>query len=94
MILLGLRLPARLPATRATAKHAQRQRRERQAGLHRVVLQHHLQVDRQRDHQPAERNLLQCLRRDAEAEVRRPEQLGIDQRRLALALALDEPPGE
>ena len=87
-------MPGLLARDQRDDEHAQRERRERQAGLHRVVLQHHLQEDRQRDHQAAERDLLQRLRRDAEPEVLRLEEAGVDQRRLALALALDEPPGE
>jgi hypothetical protein len=59
-----------------------------------VVFQHHLQVDRERDHQAAKGDLLQRLRRDAKAEVLRLEKAGVDQCRLALALAPDEPTGE
>ena len=92
--------PARAAVARPLARRAarrrtcQRERREREAGLHRVVLEHHLQVDRQRDHQPAERDLLQRLRRDPEPEVLRREQADVEQRRLALALAPAQPPDE
>ena len=68
MIELGRRSPARFPARRATREHAQRQRRQRQAGLHGVVLEDHLQEDRQGDHQPAEGDLLHHLPRDPEPE--------------------------
>ena len=67
--------PARAAVARLAAgderdgEHRQRQRREREAGLHRVVLEHHLQVDRERDHHPAEGDLLQRLRLDPEPEV-------------------------
>ena len=94
MILLGLRLPAVFPASSATANMRERERRERQPGLHRVVLEHHLQEDRQGDHQAAERDLLQRLRRDAEPEVLRAKEAGVDERGLSLALALAQPPGE
>jgi hypothetical protein len=39
----------------------QRERREGQARLQRVVLQHHLQVDRQHDHRAAQGDLLEHL---------------------------------
>ena len=94
MILLGLRLPGLLPGEQRDREHAQRQGRERQPGLHRVVLEHHLEVDRERDHQAAERDLLQRLRRDPEAEVLRLEEAGVEKRGLPLALAPDEPPRE
>jgi hypothetical protein len=75
-------------------EHRQRQRRERQAGLQGVVFQHHLQVDRQGNHRPSERDVLQHLRRDAQPEQVVFEEVGIEQRRLALALAPDEPASE
>ena len=57
----------------------------RQAGLHRVVLEHHLQVDRQRDHHAAQRDLLEHLLGDARAEERLDSNKSrVDQRRLAL----------
>ena len=92
MILLGLRLPGPLAGEQRDREHAQRERRERQPCLERVVLEHHLEVDRERDHQPAERDLLQRLGRDPEPEVLRREEAGVEQRRLALALAPPEPP--
>ena len=61
MMLAGRRRPTRLPARIAVAEHRQRQRRERQAGLHGVVLQDHLQVDRQGDHRPSQRDVLEHL---------------------------------
>ncbi len=61
----------------------ERERREGETGLHRVVLEHHLQEDRQRDHRPAERDLLEHLPRDPEPEHLRSEQVGVEQRRLA-----------
>ena len=56
MIAAGRRPAARLPATSAVANIVSDSGRERQAGLQGVVLEHHLQVDRQRDHRPAERD--------------------------------------
>jgi hypothetical protein len=58
------------------------------------VLEDHLQVDRQRDHRAAERDVLQELRRDAELEQVGLEEVGIEEGRLALALAPDEPARE
>ena len=75
MMLLARRRPARLPASSAIREHAERQRRDRQAGLHRVVLEHHLQVDRERDHRAAEGDLLEHLLGDAEPEDLRLEQV-------------------
>ena len=93
-MLLGRRVPAFLPASRAIAEHAQRERRERQAGLHGVVLEHHLQVDRQGDHHAAERDLLERLTGDAEPEQGGAEQVRVEQRRLALTLASHQPVGQ
>ena len=76
------------------SEHRERQRGERQAGLQCVVLQHHLQVDRQGDHRAAQGDLLHQLSRDAQPEQLRREQIRVDQRRLSLALAAHEPPGE
>ena len=56
--------PGPLPGEQRDREHAQRQRREREAGLQRVVLEHHLQEDRQRDHRAAEGDLLQQLAAD------------------------------
>ena len=94
MILLGLRSAGPLPGQQGDREHAQRERCQREPCLERVVLEHHLEVDRERDHQPAERDLLQGLGRDSEPEVLRGEEAGVEQRRLALALALPEPPPE
>ncbi len=94
MILLGL-LAAELPACQQRdGEHAQRQGRDREARLQRVVLEHHLQEDRERDHQPAQGDLLEGLGRDPEAEVLRFEEDRVDQRRLAFALPTDDPPRE
>jgi hypothetical protein len=82
------------PRDERNGEHAQRERRDREPGAHRRVLEHHLQIDRQGDHQSAERDLLQHLPGDPQAEDRRLEQLGVDQRRLPLALAAQEPPRE
>ncbi len=75
-------------------EHAQGERRQRQTGLHRVVLEHHLEEDRQRDHQAAERDLLHHLLGDPAPEVGGPEQVGVEQGLLARALAPDQPGGE
>ena len=86
--------PGSRPASERDGEHAERQRRDRETGLHRVVLEHHLQVDRQHDHRPAEGDLLEHLAGDPEPEELRLEQVRIDQRGLACALAAHEPPGE
>ena len=75
-------------------EHAERQRGERQARLHRVVLEHHLQIDGQRDHHAAEGDLLEHLGGDPEPEALRGEQVRIDQRRGAGALAPHQPAGQ
>ena len=75
-------------------EHAQRKRRQRQTGLHGVVLEHHLEEDRQRDHHAAERDLLQHLLGNPDPEMRGPEQIRIQQGQFVLALAPDQPPGE
>ena len=75
-------------------EHGQRQGRQRQAGLERVVLEGHLEEQRQRDHRPAQGDLLQHLTRDPGGEVRVPEQVRVEQGHLPLALAPDQPPGE
>jgi hypothetical protein len=67
---------------------------EREPRLQGVVLEHHLEVDREGDHHPAERDLLERLAGDPQAEVLRLEQVGVDQRRLPLALAFPQPPRE
>ena len=94
MICAGRRFPARRPATSAAAEHGQRQRRQRQARLHRVVLQGHLEEERQGDHRTAEGDLLEQLPRDAGREVRRAEQVGVEQGDLLGALAAEQPPGQ
>ena len=76
------------------AEHAERERRQGQAGLHRVVLERHLQEDRERDHRAAERDVLQQLPRDPGREVREREQAGIEQGQLPLPLAPHEPVGQ
>ena len=69
MMPAGRRLPAFFPASNATPNIVKRQRGQRQTRLHGVVLQHHLQVDRQRDHGAAQRDLLQHLLGDPEPET-------------------------
>ena len=91
MMLAGRRVPAFLPASSAIAEHAERERSERQSRLHRVVLEHHLQEDRQRDHRATQRDLLEHLLRDAESEEFGLEQIGVDQRGLAFTLAAGQP---
>ena len=83
-MLAGRRFPALLAGEQRDREHAERQRRERQPGLHRVVLERHLQEERQRDHRPAEGDLLHHLLGDPDPEVREPEQVGVEQRQLAL----------
>ena len=94
MMSAARRFPARFPAISATREHAERQRGERQARLHGVVLEHHLQEDRQGDHRAAEGDLLGHLTGDAEPEVLGGEQRRVDQGRLAGAMAAHQPPGE
>jgi hypothetical protein len=91
MMLLGRRSPAFLPAEQRHAEHAQRERGERQAGLHRVVLEHHLQEDRQCDHRAAESYPLEHLLGDPVPEDLGSEEVGIQQCRFALTLAPHEP---
>ena len=54
---------ARRPSFReqGNGEHAQRERGDGQAGLHGVVLEHHLEIDRQGDHGATESDLLQHL---------------------------------
>ena len=82
------------PGQDRDSEHAQRQRRQRQPGLERVVLEDHLEVDRQGDHRPAQGDLLKTLLGDPEAEDLRREQVRVDQWQLALALLADEPAGQ
>ena len=83
-MLLGRRLPRLLPRQQGDREHAQRERGHRQTGLHRVVFEDHLQVDRQRDHHAAQGDLLEHLLGDAELEVLGLEQRGVQQCRLLL----------
>src|SRR4029453_2211421 len=94
MILLGASVAGLPPGQQRDREHAQRQRREREARLERVVLEHHLEVDRERDHHPAERDLLERLARDPEPEVLRREEADVEECRLALALPPLQPPHE
>ena len=94
MISAGRRPPDLASGEDRDGEHGQRERGERQARLQRVVLELDLQEDRQRDHRPAERDVLQHLPGDPEPEVREREQIRIEQRHLALAMAPHEPAGE
>ena len=80
-----------LPGEQGGDEHGQRQRRQREAGLQRVVLQVELEVDRQRDHQPAQGDVLQDALPDAEVEELLLEEIGVEERGLALALPPDQP---
>jgi len=71
-------------------EHAQRERRQGEARLHRVVLERHLKEDREHDHRAAQRDVLQQLARDPGGEVREPEQARVDQGRLPGPLAPHE----
>ncbi len=88
------------PTTRPPAghqrrrEHGQRQRGQGQARLQGVVLERHLEEQREGDHGAAQRDLLQHLARDPGGEVRMPEQVRVEQGHLARALAPDEPPRE
>ena len=92
----GGRPPVAQPTSRHERdhEHAQRQRRDGQAGLQRVVLEDHLKEDRERDHRPAQADLLEGLSGDPQPEMPGAEQVRIEQRDRVLALAPDEPPGE
>ena len=94
MMLAGAQVLGELPGGQRDGEHRERERRERQAGLHRVVLERHLQVQRQGDHRPAERDLLEDHRHGTDAEVLDLEQVGVEQDHLAGALAPHEPEGE
>ena len=61
MIVAERRFPAFFPATSAAANMVRDSGRQRQARLHRVVLQRHLEEQRQRDHRSAQRDLLEHL---------------------------------
>ena len=75
-------------------EHRQGERSDREARLQRVVLELDLQEDRQRDHRPAERHVLQQLPGDPDPEGRELEQVRIEQGHLALAMPPHEPAGE
>ena len=75
-------------------EHAQRERRDRESGLQRVVLEHHLQVDREHDHRAAEGDLLQQLAARSGSEHLRLEERRVEQRGLAAALATAQPEHE
>ena len=94
MIAAGRRSAGLLPDYHCRCEHRQRERGQRQAGLHGVVLQGHLEVERQRDHRAAQRDLLEHLTGDAGGEVRVPEQVRVEQGHLLRPLAPDEPPGQ
>jgi hypothetical protein len=94
MILLGASVAGLPPGQQRDREHARRQRREREARLERVVLEHHLEVDRERDHHPAERDLLERLARDSEAEVHGREEADVEERGLSVALPPLEPPDQ
>ena len=75
-------------------EHRQRERRERDAGLQRVVSEVELEVDGQCDEEAAEGDVLQDALADPEAEELGLEEVGVEERGLALALAAAEPPDE
>ena len=85
------RLP---PGQQRHREHAERERSKGQAGLHRVVLERHLQEDRKRDHRAAQGDLLQHLLGDPDREVRESEQVRVEQRQLPLPLAAHQPVGQ
>ena len=91
MMLLALRRPALRPGEHGDAEHREGQGCERDARLERVVAPDQLEVDRQDDQEPAQRDLLEQDLGDAVAEQLGREQGWIEQRGLALALASDEP---
>ena len=91
MMLLGLRLPALLPASSATPNIVSDSGASDTPASQRVVAQHQLQVDRQGDQEASQRDLLQDALEDPEAEQLGREQRRVEQRRLAVALAADEP---
>ena len=68
------RRPRVRPASSATANMLSDSGASERPGLHRVVLEHDLEVDRQRDHRAAERDLLEHLLRDPDPERSRVEQ--------------------
>ena len=83
-----------LAGDQGDGEHRQRQRSQRQAGLHGVVLEGHLEEEREDDHRAAEGDLLQHLALDTRGEVRGLEETGVEQGDLATPLAAGEPPGE
>jgi hypothetical protein len=75
-------------------EHRERERCQRQAGLHGVVLQAHLEEQRQRDHGAAQRDLLEHLTEHAGREVRVAEQARVEERHPLRAQLPVEPPGQ
>ena len=69
MMLPGRRFPARFPASSATPNMVSESGASDSPASQRVVLEHDLQVERQHDHQPAERDLLKRLLRDPDREA-------------------------
>ena len=80
-----------LPGEHRDTEHGEREGGERQARFERVVAPDELEVDRQRDQHPAQRDLLKKYLGDPEAVRLGCEQRRIEQRSLALALAPTEP---
>ena len=76
------------------AEHGERERRQGKSGLHGVVLQRHLQEERQGDHGAAQGDLLEHLLGDADPEVQVLEQVGVQQGGFPATFTLDEPVGE
>ena len=83
-----------LPREQRDAEHAERERGDGEARLQRVVLEHHLEIDRQRDHRAAESDLLEQLLRDPKSEVLGLEQIGVQKGRLPSTLPPREPEGQ
>jgi hypothetical protein len=71
-----------------------RERSEGQAGLQRVVFERNLEEDRQRDHRPAQGDVLECLLGDSEPEVGVPEEVWVKEGRRPFAVAADQPTGQ
>ena len=94
MIEAGRRPAGPPPGHQGRGEHRQRQRGQGQTGLQGVVLERHLEEQRESDHGPAQGDLLQQLTGDASGEVRVPEQARVEQGDLLLALALGQPAGQ
>ena len=75
-------------------EHGEGERCEGKTRLHGVVLQGHLQKKREGDHGTTQGDLLQHLLRDADPKVQVFEQIGVQERGLALAFAPHEPERE